>query len=146
MSFKFPIFKDLSFFDTFFKKPDDNSITTDTDAFIMSLDINKYAYSHEIGYINNFRNKCMRETGSYILIINSKNGSGPNAIYCISKSDKSKAGNIKELIKTNGILNDSLELDWNPHEYPVLKLKTNNLRYNNKEKILYFSVKVITSF
>ena len=138
--FNLPIFQDISFFDT--------KNSSDPKSFMMTVDIDqnpRYTanFYYNVGYITNCKSKLMQETGSYIVIINSENG-GPNAIYCISRSNKLETGNIKELIKSNGISNEMLDLEWNPYEYPLLKLKTNQ-RYKETTSINFY-IKIITSF
>ena len=82
---------------------------------------------------------------SFIIIINSKEKGGPNAIYCISRSDVSKSGTIRELVKSHGVNDDELELTWNPYEYPLLQIRTKLYLYNKNNRI-DFTVNVITSF
>lgn len=96
-----------------------------------------------VGYLNH-RFK-IKDTGCFIIMITSQNKSGPNAIYCISRSDKSLHGNIKELIKTNGINDESIELEWNPYEYPLLSMRLKPMHYNNQNTI-NFLVKITSNF
>jgi hypothetical protein len=111
---------------------------------ILSLDISNENKNYKgyttlnIGYIK-------RDTGSFIIIINSKEKGGPNAIYCISRSDVSKSGTIRELVKSHGVNDDELELTWNPYEYPLLQIRTKLYLYNKNNRI-DFTVNVITSF
>lgn len=96
-----------------------------------------------IGYLNN-RLKCMKETGSFIIIINSQLPDGPNGIYCISRSNKLLPGSINALIETPGVHDERLVLEWNPCEYPLLKIKTNPINYKTNQN-LFFYVKAITT-
>lgn len=98
-----------------------------------------------IGYITNNKFKKIKKTGSFLIIINSENKNGPNAIYCISKSDELKPGKIQELVRSDGLSNkDILDLVWNPNEYPFLRIK---LRLDDYKEVnnINFYVKVITS-
>jgi len=150
MSFKFP---DITFFDSFFNNSSNKIPTTDPESFTMSINVkdNSDSFlrflghtSFTIGYINSTRTKHIKEIGSFIIIINSQTPGGANGIFCISRSDKSKPGKIQELVKTNGILDDIIDLEWNPHEYPLLKTK---LRLaDHKKGIISYHVKVITNF
>lgn len=82
----------------------------------------------DIGYI---RNK-IKDYGSFIIIINSQKNEGPSAIYCISKSSRLSKSNISKLSHSDGIYGDSIELEWNPGEYPLLKY-TYKYVYNLEE-------------
>jgi hypothetical protein len=96
-----------------------------------------------IGYINN-RFKRMRETGSFIIIVNS-HSKGPTGIYAVSRSDKSKQGSVKEIICSNGLNDETIELTWDPYEYPLLKFKTKLDNYKNQSSINFY-VSVISTF
>lgn len=153
MSFKFPSISDVSFFDSFFNNSSDKIQTTDPDSFTMSINVRNNSdsflrflghTSFTVGYINNTRTKHIKEIGSFIIIINSQTPGGANGIFCISRSDKSKPGKIQELVKTNGILDDIIDLEWNPHEYPLLKTKLKLA--DHKKGIINYHVKVITNF
>lgn len=155
MSFKFPIFEDLF-------APHSN----DPNAFTMSIKINTfknntnntsllrqdyYTNISKIGYINGYITNKIKDYGSYILIVNSCKQGGPNAIFCISRSDVLQPGNINILTESHGINNDSIELEWNPGEYPLLKYKYKTL-YDKKEggnvmsyKLIFF-IKIISTF
>ena len=120
--------------------------TTTNNNIILSLDVSNENKNYKgyttlnIGYIK-------KNTGSFIIIINSKEKGGPNAIYCISRSDVSKSGTITELVKSDGINDDELKLTWNPYEYPLLQIRTKLYLYNNKNtNRIDFTVNVITSF
>lgn len=133
-------FNPISWFEDLFNKslPEigDNNI-------ILSLDISNENKNYKgyttlnIGYIK-------KDTGSFIIIINSKEKGGPNAIYCISRSDVSKSGTIRELVKSDGVNDDELKLTWNPYEYPLLQIRTKLYLYNKNN--IDFTVNAITSF
>lgn len=95
-----------------------------------------------VSYLNNNLFKQIKENGSFILIINSKDPKGPNGIYCISRSNSSSSGTIKPLVESKGMNGEFLELEWNPYEFP----KLNIVLTNNKHKRLSFYVKIISSF
>jgi|UniRef100_A0A6C0ALK0 hypothetical protein len=99
--------------------------------------------SINIGYINN-QNK-IKDCGSYIIIINSQNNTGPSAIYCISRSNKLLSGNINKLSYSEGINGDFIELDWNPGEYPLIKYNCKYVYNSDETNIckLTFLIKII---
>lgn len=103
-----------------------------------------FTKSINIGYINN-QNK-IKDCGSYIIIINSHNNTGPSAIYCISRSNNLLPGNINKLTSSEGINNDFIELEWNPGEYPLIKYNYKyiyNLEEESKPHKLSFLIKII---
>lgn len=151
MSFKFPSISDVSFFDTFFNN--DRIKSTDPDSFTMNITLKNNSDSllrflghttFSVGYINSTRTKNIKEIGSFIIIINSQTPGGANGIFCISRSDKSKHGKIQELVKTDGVLEDMIDLEWNPHEYPLLRAKLKTNQY--KKSVISYNVKVISNF
>lgn len=141
MSLKLPSF--TIFDDLFYTQPK----TNDPESLLLCLRIpyqNKYKNNFTIGYLRNNQFKCIKDTGSFIIIINSDFIDGPTGIYCISRSDSSLQGTVKTLVESNSKFGDSFELLWNPLEYPIL-----NINYNGKDrniKTLFFHVKIITSF
>jgi len=125
---------------------DDNcKILTDNDSFIMEVKFEKYSKISNIGYLTNKYYKNMKDIGSYIIIVNS-NSDGPNAIYAISKANMMQDGYINILSSSPDINGNSLELEWNKGEYPLLKYKSSTLVCNNDNNKLLFIIKVITSF
>lgn len=106
-----------------------------------------FHYSVNIGYITSKYVPDIKDTGCYIIMINSQMTEGPNAIFCISRSDKSKSGNIQCLVESKGTSNDTLELVWNPYEYPSILLKHNfnrkQILKDSKELNLKYSIKII---
>jgi hypothetical protein len=148
MSFKLPLFS--IFDDIFYTQPK----TDDPESSLLclripydnSVDI-KYINTFTIGYLRNNQFKCIKDTGSFIIIINSDFKNGPNGIYCISRSDNLLSGTVKPLVESNGKFEDSLELTWNAGEYPRLNIRTKLSNYKDINiKTLFFYVKVITSF
>lgn len=128
-------------------KSDDNTIILSKEIPLHKSDIlNKYlnlvyTKSIDVGYI---RNK-IKDNGSFIIIINSQKNEGPSAIYCISKSSRLSQGNINKLSHSHGINGDSIELEWNPGEYPLLKYNykyVHNLEETTNCKIT-FLIKII---
>ena len=144
MSFKLPSFS--IFYDLFYSQPKIN----DPESSLLCLRIPydnlniKYQNTFTIGYLRNNQFKCIKDTGSFIIIINSDFKDGPNGIYCISRSDISSNGTVKPLIESNNKFGDSFELIWNPFEYPKLNIKTKLNNY--KDITLFFYVKITTSF
>lgn len=154
MSFKFPSISEVSFFDTFFGNSNDKIQTTDPDSFNLTVNLKNNTdsflrflghTSFNVGYINCTKTKNIKEAGAFIIIINSQTQGGANGIFCISRSDKSKPGKIQELVKTDGILEDIIDLEWNPHEYPLLKTKLKLNNYKNKHLVGYH-IKVVSNF
>lgn len=128
-------------------KSDDSTIILSKEIQLHKSDIlNKYlnlvyTKSIDVGYI---RNK-IKDNGSFIIIINSQNNEGPSAIYCISKSSRLSQGNINKLSYSKGINEDSIELEWNPGEYPLLKYNYKYI-YNLEKTInckITFLIKII---
>lgn len=133
----------LSLFDVLF---DDNSkILKDDESFCMEVKLEKYSKISYIGYITNKYYKNMKDIGSYIIIVNS-NLNGPNAIYSISKSNMMQDGCISILSNSPDINGNTLELEWNKGEYPLLKYKASSLVCDVTDNKLLFIIKVITSF
>lgn len=99
--------------------------------------------SINIGYINN-QNK-IKDCGSYIIIINSQNTTGPSAIYCISRSNRLLSGNINKLSYSEGINGDCIELNWNPGEYPLIKYNYKYVYNSDETNVckLTFLIKII---
>ena len=148
MSFKLPLF---SIFDNLFYT---QSKTIDPESSILCLRIPydnsvniKYKNKFTIGYLRNNQFKCIKESGSFIIIVNSNFKHGPNGIYCISRSDSLLQGTVKPLIESNGKFDDSLELIWNAGEYPILNIQTklNNYKDMNITNLSFY-VKIISSF
>jgi hypothetical protein len=101
-----------------------------------------------IGYINS-----IMDTGCYIIMINCDINEGPNGVFCLSRSDKQKEGDINTLVSSEGKNKDKIILKWNSYEKPSIILKRNkskisiinNNLYGNKSKNLkiVFNIKVI---
>jgi hypothetical protein len=98
--------------------------------------INESSEQEIIGYINN-----IRDTGCYIVMINSDKDNGPNGIFCLSRSDKQKEGEINTLVSSEGICRNKIILKWNSFEKPSIILKRNknkissiNNLYGSKSK------------
>lgn len=145
MSIKFPLFGELFNNNTIEKVDNENTLVlkvyfrNTNDSLLRYLNSTTFT----VGYINN-RFKKIRETGSFIIIVNSQE-KGPNGIYCVSRSDPSKSGSVKELISSNGVGDESLEITWKPYEYPLLKFKTRLDNYKNKSEINFY-VNVISTY
>jgi hypothetical protein len=145
MSLKLPSF---SIFDDFFQTPPKVEDPDSTLLYVKLPEQNtlfKYKHTLTISYLNKTRFKCIKDTGSFIVIINSKLENGPNAIYCISRSNKILPGIIKPLVQSSGVFEDTFELKWNPIEDPILNIITNPSNHKDQTK-LFFYVKIITSF
>ena len=84
-----------------------------------------------VGYINN-----IKDTGCYIIMINSEKDDGPNGIFCLSRSDKQKQGDINTLVSSEGKCRSKIILRWNPFEKPSIILTS----VHNKNKILSTSL------
>jgi hypothetical protein len=125
---------------------DDNSkIIKANDTFFMEVKLEKYYKISYIGYITNKYYKNMKDIGSYIIIVNS-NSNGPNAIYSISKANMMQDGCINILSNSPDINGNTLDLEWNKGEYPLLKYKASSLVCDVTDNKLLFIIKVITSF
>lgn len=108
-----------------------------------------YIYSNIlIGYLNS--TPKIKDVGSFLIIINSNFNDGPNGTFCISKSKKEQYGNISKLSYSQGDVENLLELEWNPYEYPKLFLKrkiSNDEYYKSSKKedkkTLTFEIKIV---
>ena len=97
-----------------------------------------------LGYLNNIlSSNRIKDTGSYLLIINSENEGGASGIFGLSKSDKSKFGNVTTICSSEGILNDKLIIEWNPYEYPKILLNIRKLKTDKREIIFSYNIKII---
>jgi hypothetical protein len=85
----------------------------------------------------------INETGSYIVIINSDTEGGATGIFAISKSDKLQFGNIKEIVVSNGLNGEMLNVDWEPCEYPKILLHIHKLKSNQKTVSFNFNIKIL---
>ena len=139
--FKFP--NTLEIFSNLFG-PD----AKDENSFIMSNKLEKNSGNSNVGYITNMLCNVIKDTGSYIIIINDLDNNGPNAVFCISKSYKKQIGNVNVLSQSFNENGDSLTIEWNEYEYPLLIYKRNNfnMQKTQNDNRIYFVVKVITSF
>jgi hypothetical protein len=99
-----------------------------------------------IGYITSKYVQNIKEIGCYIIMVNSQIKEGPNAIFCISRSDRTKDGSINKLISSEGKLGDKLDILWNPLEYPCIKLTHNFTKelLNNKHLKFSYNIRVIS--
>jgi hypothetical protein len=117
--------------------------TSDTLNKYLKLMNRVYTKSIFFGYIRH--TSKLKDTGSYIIIINSQTTSGPSAIYTISRSNKLSPGNINKLAFSEGINGDFVELIWNPGEFPLIKYHYKSV-YNSEETKLQkisFLIKII---
>lgn len=85
-------------------------------------------YTINIGYISSKYVQNIKDTGCFIIMISSQISEGPNAIFCLSRSDKSKSGDINPLVSSNGKCGDKLDITWNPMEHPCILLKHNFIK------------------
>lgn len=106
--------------------------------------------TYHIGYIS----KYIKDTGSFIIIINSDNQdkeNSVNAIFCISRSNKLNQGYVNKLTGSNqNNSEDNLNIEWNAGEYPCLiynKCAKNINQYSlcNKSSKIIFNIKVIST-
>jgi hypothetical protein len=150
MSFKFPNFSGISFFDDLFTQ---RPTSDDPDVKVLSLRVRNVIDSMlrylghttlTIGYLNNTKFD-IKDTGAYVITVNSHFANGPNAIYCISRSLTSEPGTVKELVSSNGKNNECFELQWNPYEYPLLRINL-KLGDHTKNQCLDFFVKISKGF
>lgn len=138
-----------SFFNQVKQNTDDVVIISNNIDLDTSETLNKYlklmnrvcTKSINFGYI---RDK-LKDTGSYIIIINSQTSGGPSAIYTISRSDKLLHGKINKLTFSEGVNGDIVEIVWNPGEFPLIKYYYKSV-YNSQEtksQKISFLIKII---
>jgi len=102
-----------------------------------------YTKSINFGYIRD--TSKLKDTGSYIIIINSQTSGGPSAIYTISRSDKLLQGKINKLAFSEGVNGDIVEIVWNPGEFPLIKYYYKSV-FNSEEtksQKISFLIKII---
>lgn len=87
--------------------------------------INDFSYTIIIGYITSKYVPNIKDTGCHTIMINSQISGGPNAVFCLARSDKTKKGEINTLVSSVGKIGDKLEIVWNPMEHPCVLLKHN---------------------
>lgn len=85
----------------------------------------------------------IKDTGSYILIINSDIEGGATGIYAINRSDKLQFGNIKEIAVSKGVNGEILNVDWEPCEYPKILLHIHKFKTDKKMVSFNFNVKIL---
>jgi len=98
---------------------DDNSLNKTFDSLY---------YTMNIGYISSKYVQNIKDTGCFIIMISSQIPDGPNAVFCLSRSDKSKSGDVTPLVSSTGKCGDKLDIRWNPMEHPCLLLKHNFIK------------------
>lgn len=86
-----------------------------------------------MGYINN-----IMDTGCYIIMINCEKDDGPNGIFCLSRSDKQKEGDINTLVSSEGKFRDKIILKWKSFEKPSIILQ----RKKKKYQIIFMEIQV----
>jgi hypothetical protein len=137
----------MSFFTDFFEESFgdvfNQKTAKDPESFHMSIrlpSISIIKKTIEIGYINSYYCKYIRDIGSYFIIINSKFS---NAIFAISKTNKTDKGIVNKIVSSG----DDINITWDELEYPYLQyIINNNNNVYDKTKRLDFYIKVITSF
>ena len=80
-------------------------------------------YTVMIDYITPKQVINIKDTGCYIIMINSQLSNGPNGIFCLSRSDKCNNGSVNTLVSSYGKADDKLEVVWDKDEYPCVLLK-----------------------
>jgi hypothetical protein len=125
-------------------------VKTVTENEMYSYDYNKtsdFMYTITIGYISSKYVQNIKDTGCLMVMISSQIAEGPNAIFCLARSDKSISGNINTLISSNGKCGDKLDIIWNPMEHPCVLLKHNftkkQILKDDTKLRLGYNVKVI---
>jgi hypothetical protein len=98
---------------------------TEKDLYTYNYDMRDLSYTMTIGYITSKYVANIKDTGCYTIMINSQISEGPNGIFCLSLSDKSKKGIVNTLVSSYGKADDRLEVIWNPMEHPCVLLKHN---------------------
>ena len=125
-----------------FKLLYNNNNESDNSIINLSIDIindEEITEQRTIGFIN----KNIKDTGGYLIIINPDNINGANGVYCISRSDRSKYGIVKNLCGSNGLYNECIELKWEPYEYPKLVLRDTKLKTNKRTLKLSYTIKIV---
>lgn len=95
---------------------------------ILNKTFDSLYYTINIGYITTKYVQNIKDTGCFIIMISSQISEGPNAIFCLSRSDKLKSGDINTLVSSLGKCGDKLDIMWNPMEHPCILLKHNFIK------------------
>lgn len=102
----------------------------------------------ELGYITSKYVSGMKDTGCYIIMIESQISNGPHGIYLLARSSKEDNGIVNTLVQSKGKCNDYFEVVWNPMEHPCIRLRHNFLKkdiLNEDTKLrLGFDIRVMT--
>jgi hypothetical protein len=101
---------------------------TEKDLYTYNYDMRDLSYTMTIGYITSKYIPNIKDTGCYIIMVNSQIHEGSNGIFCLSRSDKTKKGIVNPLVISHGKADDKLEIVWNPMEYPCVLLKHNFIK------------------
>lgn len=101
---------------------------TEKDIYTYNYDMKDSSYTMTIGYITSKYVHNIKDIGCYIIMINSQLREGPNGIFCLSRSDKTKKGIVNALVSSYGKEDDRLEIIWNPMEHPCILLKHNFIK------------------
>jgi hypothetical protein len=146
----------MSFFTDFIQESFNLKTAKDPESFYMSVRIPSLKETKiDIGYINTYYCKNIRDTGCYFIVINSKFS---NVIFAISKTNKKDTGTINKITGSGHEIN----ITWDPCEYPHVQYVINNKNNihlldgkvplptmsldGDKTKKLELYIKVITSF
>lgn len=89
-------------------------------------------------YITNVLFDDIKDTGCYILMVQSNIGS--NGIYCLSKSEKQKNGDVSNMCSSCGPQKEKMCVSWGPYEFPSIKFTFHDTQPPHKVEIV---VKII---
>lgn len=120
----------------------DNSKTSKNDIVVLCKYCDENTKDLNMGYINNVMTNNIKDTGAYIVIINTRSIiNGPNGVFAISKNNMMNKGNITVLNYSKG-QDCELRLEWDECEYPKLiyyinpSFYINNKKFSNGYKII----------
>lgn len=95
-----------------------------------------------VGYISRKFSAKLKNTGCYMIMINSTEEEGPCGIFCVCRANSTDVGVINTLCKTKGVNGENIELEWNSQEAISLKLQTSTSKIFFQHKVLEFRVRV----
>ena len=127
------------------KKKNKNDNTFEIVKYIDNKELFSYYYDYDygvkVGYITNKYVPDMKDVGCFTIMINSQLPGGPNGIFNLARSNRNNPGQVNKLVSSMGGANDSIDIEWNPMESPLIILKhrfsRNIVIYENKLRLGY---------
>ena len=119
----------------------ENKVNPNCFQLILHKDKAKYNGSRNtftVGYVSKTYCTSIKDTGCLIMLIEESNGDA-NGIFCLTKSDKYKQGNISILSQSAKSNDQCIRVCWNPLEYPSIIYHDSS----ENQRICKFNVRII---